>query len=745
MDKQQFSPLKDDLNGQYLSVSSPNYAVNPAEGDEQVLDMTWVISVVKRRLLVMAIVAGSIASLSGSWIIWNGKKTISEYEGRFTVLAEPITGDDLLGKLFVQSQDNNLGVADLNKIKSSAPETTSVDYQSLTRVLKTPVLLIPLTERIKQRYPKFDYKNLDSRLTIERVSYLRDGKQEGTKLLDFSYRDRDPNRIEYVLNETAKYYIEYMQEQRLKVSKRSRGFIDKQMPQLQQKVDKLQKELELLRTQYNFNEPEIHNRSLSDRLGHLANIRIEVQAQLAELRQKHENYKKSSSRGDNRWIIDVSPKSYEGLIGKVNELESQLALSSTQFYENSLPMQSLREKQQSLRNLIKTEADSVLLQMKSQIEQLEARERVVTNSQNLLQQKIIQMPQAQRRYDEIQLQLGVAKNNLKLFIEKQKTLELNAGQIEGSWQIIAKPQLIRDDNGLPYSITKKDTKRHLAIAVVISTLLGIAIGFLVEVLHTVFHTPEEIRYATKRPLLGVIPLTKRMKIKVAKGESMPAQFTSLSSTSSARNSRRIILSNNKDFTLVEAFYYLYTNIQLLSTDRPINSLTITSTVKGEGKSSVAVYLAKTAAAVGKRVLLVDANMRFPQLHSYVGLSNIRGLSNALSSDLSLNEAIQRFPDNENLFVLTAGSIPPDPIKLLSSRKMQYLMEQFLVLFDLVIYDTPPLMDLADAHLLASNTNATVLIVKMEKTDRGMVNKTLEQLNIADIQVLGVVANWVKPG
>jgi len=234
-----------------------------------------------------------------------------------------------------------------------------------------------------------------------------------------------------------------------------------------------------------------------------------------------------------------------------------------------------------------------------------------------------------------------------------------------------------------------------------------------------------------------------MKIKSRRGDSVAPKFTSISSTNSSASSRRIIVSNQKDFPLIEAFHYLYTNIQLLSAEQPISSLTITSTVKGEGKSTVAVYLAKTAAAVGKRVLLVDANMRFPQLHTYLGVSNIRGLSNTLTSDLSLNEAIQRLPDDENLFVLTAGSIPPDPIKLLSSRKMHYLMEQFLALFDLVIYDTPPLIDVADGHLLASQTNGTVLIVKIEKTDRGMVSQALDQLNIADLRVFGVVANGIK--
>ncbi|MEG4517897.1 MULTISPECIES: polysaccharide biosynthesis tyrosine autokinase [unclassified Microcoleus] len=743
MDKKLFSSLKDDLNGHYLSAASRNYVASTPEGDDQVLDMGWVVAVVKRRLLVMAIVAASIGTLTGTFVIRAAKKSITEYEGKFTVLAEPLTTDDRLSKLLVQAQSNSIGITDLNRIKSSAEEGSSVDYQSLTRVLKSPEVLIPLVNKLQQRYPNFDYKNLNNRLTIQRVTFLRDGKQGGTKLLDISYRDRDPKRIKYVLEETATYYREYMGKERLRVSKQSIDFITRQISPLQQKVDNLQQELQTLRIKYNFNQPELRSRSLSDQLDSVTNRRLEVQVQLAESRQQYENYKKRSLNGDNRWIIDISPKSYESLIGKITEIESQLALNSTQFYENSLPIQSLREKQQSLRDLMKREADTVLLQMQSQLKQLEARERVITNSQNLLQAKITQMPQAQRRYDDLQLKLELAKDTLKLFMEKQKTLQIDAGQIYDSWQIISKPQLVTNENGELHPVTEKQTRRHLAIAIVISTLLGIAIGFLVEVLNTVFHTPEEIKSATKRPLLGVIPIAKAMKIKSRRGERVPAQFTSITSNTNGASLKRIIVSNSQDFPVIEAFHYLYTNIQLLNAEHPVSSLTITSTLKGEGKSTVALYLAKTASAVGKRVLLVDANMRSPQLHTYLGLSNLKGLSNTLSSDLSLNEAIQRLPDDDNLFVLTAGTIPPDPIKLLSSRKMHYLMEQFLALFDLVIYDTPPLIGLADGHLLASQTDGTVLIVKIEKTDRGLVNKALDQLNVADFKVLGVVANGVK--
>jgi len=744
MDKKLFSPVKNDLTGHYRSVSSPNYLASTPEEDDQVLDMNWVIAVVKRRLLVMTIVAASITTLSGGFIISKDKKIVPQYEGKFTVLVEPITADARLSKLLAQSQSNGLGLKDLDQIKSSAEFGSSVDYQSLTRVLKTPEVLMPLVDKLQKRYPNFDYLALNNRLSIQRVTFMKEGKQEGTRLLDFMYRDQDPKRIKDVLEETARYYLEYMGKEQLKSTKQSMDYIERQIPPLQQKVDNLQKELQILKIKYNFNEPALRNSSLSDQLDGLTNRRQEVQLQLAQSRQQYENYRKRALRGDNRWIVEISPNSYENLVGKITEIESQLALSSTQFYENSLPIQSLREKQQSLRGLMQREAESVLLQMKSQLEQLESRERALGNSQKLLEAKNTQMPQAQRRYDDIQLKLEIAKNTLRVFLEKQKMLQLDAAQIDGGWQIISKPDLVRDADGAVASVTQKQTRRELAIALVISSLLGIAIGFLVEVLNTVFHTPEEIKSATKRPLLGVIPIAKAMKIKSRRGESVSPKFTSVSSTTNSESLKRIIVSSNsEDFSMIEAFHYLYTNIQFLNAEHPINSITITSTIKGEGKSTVAVYLAKTAAAVGKRVLLVDANMRFPQLHTYLGLSNKKGLSNTLSSDLSLNEVIQRLPEDENLFVLTAGSVPPDPITLLSSKKMHYLREQFLALFDLVIYDTPPLNRVADGHLLASQTDGTVLIVKIEKTDRGQVTKALDQLNVADFNVLGVVANGVK--
>ena len=154
--------------------------------------------------------------------------------------------------------------------------------------------------------------------------------------------------------------------------------------------------------------------------------------------------------------------------------------------------------------------------------------------------------------------------------------------------------------------------------------------------------------------------------------------------------------------------------------------------------------------MGQRVLLVDADLRNPQIHHKLGLPNLRGFRDAITSDLSLNDAIQRFsfrdamrsPQDDNLFVLTAGQIPPDPVQVLSAKKRQYLMEQFRAFFDLVIYDTPAVTGLADASLIAAQTDGIILVVGIKKTNRSALLKSLEGLNLSN-SVLGLVANRMR--
>ena len=147
--------------------------------------------------------------------------------------------------------------------------------------------------------------------------------------------------------------------------------------------------------------------------------------------------------------------------------------------------------------------------------------------------------------------------------------------------------------------------------------------------------------------------------------------------------------------------------------------------------------------MGQRVLVVDVDLRKPQVHARMDVSNDCGLSNLIANDLPLKSAVQQVGDSGQLFVLTAGKIPPDPTKLLASKKMQQLMETFERCFDLVIYDAPPTTGLADVSLIGQRTNGLVLVTRMGKTDRTALSQTIEMLKMAQIPTLGIVANGVE--
>jgi capsular exopolysaccharide synthesis family protein len=196
----------------------------------------------------------------------------------------------------------------------------------------------------------------------------------------------------------------------------------------------------------------------------------------------------------------------------------------------------------------------------------------------------------------------------------------------------------------------------------------------------------------------------------------------------------------------EAFRSLFTNIRLLSPDTPIRSVVISSAMPGEGKSTIAIYLAQAAAEQGRRVLLVDTDLRHPSIHNRLGLANMQGLTDVISTDIDFNHVIQQSPQENNLFVLTAGSIPPDPIRVLASQKMQDLIAQLRSAFDLVVYDAPPLTGLADAYLLAAETNGMVLVASLGQVKRSVLENALDQLkehSNFSTPLLGVVANRAK--
>jgi capsular exopolysaccharide synthesis family protein len=745
--RQDYQPFTPKSNGKLPEFSTENYRDNfVEETEEEKLDLSWLLGVLRRRFLVMAAATIALSALAGTAIVVTSKSMTIDYEGSFSLLVEPATAEGLLSK-----QLNNTLAPDLARINIEG--ISLVDYETQIRILRSPKMMQPVIQELQAWYPNMNYSELISKMSISRVTYAKDGKQQGTKILQVRYKDSDPKKIYGVLDKISKAYLEYSLQQRLLGINQGINFIDREMPKLRERVEVLQLQVQRLRQQRNLFEPVLEGKSLSEQVQSIRGQQVQIRVQLKGMRNLYQSYEKLLNENNPQGVLMSQGDAYGAILGQIQKIDSDLSMKLAQYREDSLPILALRKSREELVLTATRQAKEVVMgNLETQIKEVEARDREMTALQNNLNQKIRNFSVTTRQYDNLQRELLVVTQSLSDFLAKREALRIDGAQQQVPWVLINPPEIPLDKTGRYITATVKQTKKQLALAVILSGLLGIAVGLLVEMLNTVFHTPESLRMATKLPILGAIPFTKKVK---RRPPATPRKLTPARSNSKvevvepgeAKPTAPMLggrsIFSDLDYQFLEAFRSLYTNIHLLSAGRSIRSLLVSSAVAGDGKSTVALHLAATAAAVGQRVLLVDADLRCPQLHAKLGLPNVLGLGDAISTDISLNDAIQRAPNQDNLFVLTAGQIPPDPIKLLSSKKMHYLMEQFQAFFDLVIYDTPPLAGLADTHLIAAHTDATIMVVQIGKTDRSQVRKVLEELKISGASVLGIVANGCK--
>ena len=201
----------------------------------------------------------------------------------------------------------------------------------------------------------------------------------------------------------------------------------------------------------------------------------------------------------------------------------------------------------------------------------------------------------------------------------------------------------------------------------------------------------------------------------------------------------ITLVNPKS-PITEAYRTLQTNLDFSSLDEPIKSLTITSPGVSEGKSTTSANLALTYAQSGKRVLLIDCDLRCPRIHHLFQLSNHQGLSNILCLKQPFEEMIH--PINKQLDVLATGPLPPNPIEFLNSAVFKKFIQQVSTMYDRVIFDTPPVGILTDAALIGSQTDGTLLVVATGKSEIELTKKAKENLLNVKANLLGTVMTMV---
>lgn len=203
--------------------------------------------------------------------------------------------------------------------------------------------------------------------------------------------------------------------------------------------------------------------------------------------------------------------------------------------------------------------------------------------------------------------------------------------------------------------------------------------------------------------------------------------------------KNLIALKNPKSRASEAFRTLRTNIQFSSLDNNIKSMVVTSSGPAEGKSTILINLGITIAQSGKRVIILDCDLRKPTVHKKLGLPNSEGLTNVLVQNKKIEESI--VPTKiTNLYAMTSGPTPPNPAELLGTKKMKAILQELSQVFDMVLIDAPPVIAVTDAQILATQVEGVLLVASYRQTEKMGLVKSKELLDKVGAKVLGVVIN-----
>ncbi|PLZ97207.1 lipopolysaccharide biosynthesis protein, partial [Fischerella thermalis CCMEE 5328] len=359
---------------------------------------------------------------------------------------------------------------------------------------------------------------------------------------------------------------------------------------------------------------------------------------------------------------------------------------------------------------------------KAERQGLEKKIRTLSNIRANYQQQLAMMPSLEKKQQALERRLEAAKTGYENLVTRLQEIQVAEKQTIGNARIVQPAQI-------PKKPVISKTKILLAGGSIFAgVLLSIAAAFFVDLIDRSLKTVKETETFFGYTLLGLIP-----KYKLNNSVSGVQQIE-------AGVYPQVITTTSPRTVVHEAYQMLQANLKFIS-HRKVRKIVVTSSVTAEGKSEVSANLAAVIAQSGKRVLLVDADMRKPTQHHLWGLINSVGLSHLLVGQGVFSQAVQKV--TEFLAVLTAGVIPPNPLALIDSEGMTSLVDIFAENYDYVIFDTPPLAGIADAAVLGKMADGILLVTRPGVLDAPSAAAAKSLLERSEANVLGIVANAVN--
>lgn len=570
---------------------------------------------------------------------------------------------------------------------------------------------------------------------------------KGTDVVQLSYQSDNPELAAKIVNQVIDSYIDLNIKANQSEAFAAKQVLVAELPKAEVIVRRAESELRVFKEKNQVIVLEQEASAAVDTISKLDNQISQAQAQLDDVKGRIEQLRAQAQVNSQQGVIASELSQAPGVqkvLAQLQEAESQLALEQTRFQPGHPTITNLQEKVLALRSLLKertgqvagetqvTEGSLQLGQLRqsliADITRAEA-QRVGLERQinTLLQQRYAYskrasyLPRLEQNQRELERRLKAAQTTYETLLKKRQEID------------VAQNQKIPNARVISYALVpdKPVGPRKLLFLVgggAVGIFLGVIAAFSLDLIDRSVKTVKEAKEVLKYTVLGVIPTLGRNN----KNSSVGGIDTPIP---------KIIGRDIPHFPFGDAYQILQVNLKFLCSDRPLKSIVVTSSVTKEGKSEVAANLAVTMAQVGRRVLLVDANMRNPIQHHIWGLTNAVGLSNMIVDQLSLDAAVQEVMPN--LDVLSSGVLPPNPMALLDSQRMATLISSFGRDYDFVIFDTPSLSGTADAAVLSNLTDGILLVVRPGVVDLDNANAAKEFLTQSGQKVLGIVINGVN--
>ena len=704
--------LAGSLSGsRYQGFDSPQglspLAANEGSGGEGI---KGIIRTIKRRqgifLFTFGLVTGALALDTLRQRIFS-----PVYEGNFQIqISNPF--------------ENAISGFGENKLESIARQAPKTDVPSLIVLMRSPLLLKPLSDRLG-----ISMREVIDNLAIAPVANVN-------QVLFVNLRWRDPTKGRLILSELSKDYTKFSQVQQQAALNSGVSFLEQQAPSLRKRVADYEARLKDFRQKYNVLDPTgVAASIIANRDGLVAKL-MALQVEQSDLKSKLA----SVQSGRLSWNPSGAPTALQqlgrqGLVipGKsdptgtpatsgqatpneiLNKFEQDLANAKATYTDDSPIVQSIKAQRDAILPTVRKQAaDSLQAQLLANESQQDELNRQIL----LLNENFQTSPSMMKKYEQLQAGMNGARQDYSNYITARDNYRLQRARATTPWQVISPAEF----ETIP---VEPNLQRNLLRALMIGLASGLGAALLRERTDNVFHTPMETERELQLPVLGLIPF-------------LPLEPGVEISQSIAK------MSASERFAIKESLRSLFTTFRLLRADRDIRLVGVTSSTQGEGKSTAVSIFARTLADLGLKVLVVDADMRLPMQSRYLGAPQGQGFSTLLTDpSIDVNSLVVTIQDNLNF--LPAGPKPPDPAKLLNSTRATEVVAKIRneTDYDIVLFDAPPCLMLADPILLGEKLDGILFLVGLGKVSRDVAPQACRRIKATGVDVLGLICNQVN--